>query len=274
MKQPRYSFEFTVGDFIFTKTPGNPVSEAISTMLDTFDDSWFDPSHVLIVQDDRWGIEAAEAGVKWCRLQPIFDGKKSYVIAKPDWRPEVANAIIRCALGYYGRIYDVTGLIIGFPLQLITGLSKIIKPLRKLPLPLHIPGSFVCSAFAAQVLKDTGYFNDVKLLKEWHTSRITPAMLLRDFPWRMKNEYNPVHTADKPDAGGNIPTVSERTNKFTTESNESYIPDAPNKYDEQGQGRSGSTPPTHATDVGWKSNPICAECSGDSGGSKKTKGTA
>ena len=196
-KIPVFNQDFEQADILFTKKPGSIISEAISGALNLLDDSDFDPSHVIIIQDDKWGIEAAENGVKWCRLHPIWHGGYSYKICRlPLTQESEKYWIVRHALKYYGRPYDFTGLLMGFPLQIVTKLSSVLPVLRKIPVPLHLPGSFVCSAFVAQVLKDTGFF-DFKLLKEWHPTRVTPAMLLREIPWRYEYEF----TFTPPDSG-------------------------------------------------------------------------
>jgi hypothetical protein len=188
--------DFKPGDILFTRNMDNTVSGIIATVQDALDDAGFDPSHVLIIQDDKWGIESAENGVRWCRLHPIWHENFQYIIARPYSKYDetvTGTRIVKEALKYYGRPYDYTGLVAGFPMMLITKLSRLIKPLRKLPIPLHLPGSFVCSAFASQAMKDTRLFDEVKLLQEWHTTRITPSMLLREFPWRYMYEYSSIH---------------------------------------------------------------------------------
>jgi len=259
---PEFGRDYCTGDVIFTKTPGNVISGAISKVLDVLDDTDFDPSHVLIVQNDKWGIEAFIEGIKWCRLHEIFHGDHKYVIASPGCSQEIRDKIVNCSLNYYGRPYDVTGLILGFPLQLVTKLSVILPPLRKIPVPFHMPGAFVCSAFVAQVFKDTGCFNHVKLLNEWHTTRITPAMLLRDFPWRFKDEYSAVPSTDKPDTGRGLTADATRPDNPYHDwpaVDEPDDVDIPIHDDGKGK-RCGLNATAPDADDGWKSNSICAEC--------------
>lgn len=182
--RPIYGKHYAPGYVMFTQYDGSFLSDGIEWFLSAFDEAEFNASHVLIVQDERWGIESAEKGVRWCRLRGYFDDPKyKVVIRKPyNWTESVGEEIVKRALNYYGRPYDYFSLVLGFPLQIVSKLASIIKPLRKLPVPLHIPSAYVCSAFVAQALKDTGLY-DIPLFREWHVTRITPSMLYREFPW-------------------------------------------------------------------------------------------
>ena len=271
---PRYGIDFKDGDILFTKKHGDVLSDAISTVLDVLDDAGFDPSHVLIIQDDKWGIESAEHGVRWCRLHPYWHEGYDYVIARPKYTDEDTPFwIIREALKYYGRPYDYTGLVMGFPIMLLTKLSRVIKPFRKVPVPLHLPTSFVCSAFVAQVLKDTHRFDDVNLLNEWHCSRITPAMLLRDFPWEYTYEYHTLPTTIQSGTGDGLTKDSTRPdNPYHSESNESHDVNDAVPSDVKRRQRIGTATTAPDADDGWKCNLICAECTANTGSVKGTEG--
>jgi hypothetical protein len=180
--KPQFGIHYKPGSIIFTKKDGSFLSEGIVWFLDQFDAAAFIASHVLIVENENFGIEAAENGVKHTRLHPLFnDPAYSMVVRNPKGLNDyMGDRLIDTALNYYGRPYDYLALVAGFPMQLLTRLWKILPFMKKLPIPLHIPGAFVCSAYISQVLKDQDEFKNEKLFTEWHVSRITPTMLYRE----------------------------------------------------------------------------------------------
>lgn len=141
---------------------------------------------MLFVVNEHLGLEAAEKGVAFCNLEDYFDDTECQVVCREP--VDIDEPAFLEAYNYgvelKGRPYDYTGLALGFPLMILTGLSRWIKFLRKLPVPFHIPGSRVCSAFVADCYKHTHRYKEVKLLKEWHVSRISPVTLFNHFPYK------------------------------------------------------------------------------------------
>ncbi len=188
MKQvsPVYSKDFAPGFAMFSKRDSNLLSNGISWFQNIQEAATFTASHVLLVVNHQLGIEAAENGIQYCRIdQRIEDPGLQIVFREPvDLSIKAAGQAIDYAISQIGRPYDYTGLSLGFPLMIASGLSKWIKPLRKLPVPFHLPGSRVCSAAVADDYKHTDQYRDAELLKQWHVSRISPVALWNDFPFK------------------------------------------------------------------------------------------
>lgn len=184
--QPIYGKDYAPGYALFIKRDGNFISDGITWFQSLFESAEFIASHVLFVVDEHFGIEAAEHGIQICYLSNYFDDPGMQVVCrKPaDLDDQTVAEILTYAKTQIGKPYDYTGLIFGFVLMMVTGFTKWIKPLRKLPVPFHIPGSRVCSAFVADCYKHTEKYKEVELLKEWHVSRITPVMLWNEFPFK------------------------------------------------------------------------------------------
>jgi len=193
MKQVQsiYGQDYAPGYAIFMKKDGNFLSDGITWFQSVFESAEFIASHVLLVVDEKYGIEAAEHGIQLCYLSEYFDDPgKQVVCRKPmDIDNKISTEILAFAKKQIGNPYDYTGLILGFPLMLISSLTRWIKPLRKLPVPFHIPGSRVCSAFVADCYKHTEKYKEVKLLKQYHISRITPVSLWNEFPFKPFHFY-------------------------------------------------------------------------------------
>ncbi|MBI5075615.1 MAG: hypothetical protein HZB62_10690 [Nitrospirae bacterium] len=188
MKQvaPIYGKDYGPGFAMFSKSDSNLLSNGISWFGSLQEAASFSASHVLLVVDHRMGIEAAAQGIKFCRIdERIEDPGLQIVFREPvDLTRKAAGQAIDYAISQIGRAYDYTGLALGFPLMIASGLSKWISPLRKLPVPFHLPGSRVCSAAVADDYKHTDQYRDAQLLREWHVSRITPIMLWNSFPFK------------------------------------------------------------------------------------------
>jgi hypothetical protein len=202
--KPVYGIHYKPGSVIFTRKDGAFLSEGIVWFLDQFDAADFLASHVLIVENERFGIESAEEGIKYTRLWPLFnDPAYSIVVRDPVGLDiDMGIRIMNTALKYYGQPYDYLALVSGFPVQVVAKLWKLVPFLRKLPIPFHLPGAFVCSAYVSQVLKDQDEFKDAKLFQDWHVTRITPSMLYREEnlwkPFRFElGEYEKSRFLDK-----------------------------------------------------------------------------
>jgi hypothetical protein len=184
--QPVFGKDYEPGSTIFTRKDSGIISKGI-IWFQSIDESvaWI-PTHVLIVINKTFGIEAAEKGIQFCSLKDYFDDSKCQVVCrKPiDLDLKISWQAINYAYKLKGRPYDYVALGLGYPLMILSGLSRWIKWLRKLPVPFHIPGARVCSAFVADCYKHTDRYKEVMLFKEWHVSRITPVMLWNEFTWK------------------------------------------------------------------------------------------
>lgn len=184
--RPIYGQDYAPGFSLFVKNNSNIFSKGIIWFQSLQEISDFTASHVLFVIDEQLGLEASEEGIDFCELENYFHDESCQVVCR---EPVGINEIAflqawNYGLSIKGRPYDYTGLALGFPLMILSGLSKWVKFLRKLPVPFHIPGARVCSSFVADCYKHTDKYFEVKLLKEWHVSRISPVMLWNDFPYK------------------------------------------------------------------------------------------
>lgn len=188
MKQvaPIYGKDYGPGFAMFSKRDSNLLSNGISWFQSAWEAATFYASHVLLVVNHQIGIEAAAQGIQYCRIdQRIDDPGLQVVFREPvDLTKKAAGQAIDFGVSRIGRAYDFTGLALGFPLMIASGLSKWLKPLRKIPVPFHLPGSRVCSAAVADAYKHTDQYREVPLLKNWHVTRITPVMLWNDFEFK------------------------------------------------------------------------------------------
>lgn len=146
----------------------------------------FVASHVFLVVDKEKGIESAEKGVEYLDLQQrINDPSLDIVFRKPEGLDEIAIAQMFEKAREYEKAekpYDYTGLF-GWVLRSTLKMDRIIKPLRKLPVPLNFFGGLFCSAFVSACLRSTDKYRDWPLFREWHVTRISPAMLWNSGPW-------------------------------------------------------------------------------------------
>lgn len=183
--KPVYKQDYDTGYSIFIRG-SSLVSRGIIWFTDIFESASFMASHVIIVLNSKYGMDASENGINYCYLKDYFDNEKyECVCREPHVLDEYTQQELRMfMLRQIGKPYDYTGLLFGFPMMLLTQFSNIVKPIRKLPVPFHIPQSRVCSAFVADCYKHTEKYRNVRLLREWHVSRITPAMLWNQFPYK------------------------------------------------------------------------------------------
>lgn len=184
--QPIYRKDYAPVYALFIRRDDNSMSEGITWFTSLFESAEFIASHVVRVVDEKFGIEASEHGIQLCYLSKYFDDPKIQVVCREpaDLDDKTVSEILAYDKSQIGKPYDYTGLVLGFPLMFIFSLTRWIKPLRKLPVPFHIPGARVCSAFVADCYKHTKKYGDIKLFREWHVSRITPVMLWNDFPFK------------------------------------------------------------------------------------------
>jgi hypothetical protein len=180
--KPQFGTHYKPGSVLFTRKDGAFLSEGIVWFLDQFDAADFLASHVLIVENERFGIESAEEGIKYTRLWPLFNDPSYAVVVRDPIGLDapMGERIMQTALKYYGQPYDYLALVGGFPVQVSAKIWKLFPFLRKFPIPFHLPGAFVCSAYVSQVLKDQPEFKDAELFQDWHVTRITPSMLYRE----------------------------------------------------------------------------------------------
>ncbi len=184
--QPVFEKDYQSGSTIFVRKDNNIISKGIIWFQSVDESTSWIATHVLLVLNKKFGIEAAEKGIAICSLDEYFNDPKCQVVCrKPvDLDLKISFEAINYAYKLKGRPYDYVALGLGYPLMILSGLSRWLKFLRKLPVPFHIPGARVCSAFVADCYKHTDRYKEVMLLKDWHVSRITPVMLWNEFPWK------------------------------------------------------------------------------------------
>jgi hypothetical protein len=179
--KPEYGKDYGPGYVLFSRRDSSFLSDGITWFQSLREAAEFVASHVLIVINEERGIESADRGVEYCNLKDYIDSPSCQVVCRePNGLNEKAiSQMFKRAEELEKKEvgYDYTGLILGYPLSLLLGLSEWIKPLRKVPIPFHLPGSRVCSGFVSDCLYHTDEYRNVKLFKEWHYSRITPVML-------------------------------------------------------------------------------------------------
>jgi hypothetical protein len=147
----------------------------------------FSASHVFVVVNERMGIESAERGAEYFNLQKrLSNPDLEFVFREPS---QLGWLTVREMLEEGARLekkevpYDYTGLIFGHPIAAL-GLARWFKPLRKMPVLFHWPGSMVCSSLGARLLKATTVFKNFRLFREWNILRITPVILYNHGPFK------------------------------------------------------------------------------------------
>ena len=190
---PIYGQDFLPGYPIFTVTDNSFISNGIIWFQNLDERIEYEKmlnvegfSHVLWVVNEHFGIEAAEHGIQFCNLEEdYFTNAHIHCVCREpigiDDRT-YAEAFNR-ALQLKGHGYDFPSLL-GFALSLISRASDILPFLRKLPIPLHIPGTRVCSAFYADCMKHTQLYRDIQLFKDYHVTRIHVHKLWNHFPFK------------------------------------------------------------------------------------------
>lgn len=185
--------DYRPGSVLFLKGSGI-LSDAISTMEGLQERSDFgkligedgaEPSHVALVISETMGIEASVNGV-----QPFFlskyldDPSEKWIFKTPAELDEVTYLEgVNYAMKIVGTPYDFPGLLLGFPVVIMSHLENIFPFLKRWPLPFHLPGSHVCDTFVADVWSRTKKYQNEKIFKEWNIERISPAVFLNEFPW-------------------------------------------------------------------------------------------
>jgi len=190
---PVYGQDFAPGYSVFTVTDNSFISDGIVWFQNLDESAKYAEilnikgfSHVLMVVNEHLGIEAAEKGVQFCELENYFENPHCHVVCR---EPQGIDEQIFLEAYNYGlelkgkTMYDFSG-ILGFAFTIISGLSNLIRPLRKLPIPLHIPGTRFCSAFVADCYKHTWLYKDIQLFKDYHVTRIHPHKLWNRFPYK------------------------------------------------------------------------------------------
>lgn len=189
--RPEYEKHYAPGYCLFVRNTQSFIGTGIIWFQSVADsDAWitqdpFIPTHTVLVVDERVGLESAARGIRPCRLDHYFDSPYSQVVIREPigLHDSAASQAIDYGLTMVGRIYDFPGFV-GKGLEILAGLSRWIKLLRKLPAPLHFPGARYCSAYTADCYKHTTEWQDIELFRQWHVTRITPRMLWNDFPFK------------------------------------------------------------------------------------------
>jgi len=184
--QPVYGRDFAPGYTLFIKNT-RLISQGIEWFESLEEACDFIASHVCLVVNENTGVECAEHGVQYTTLTDYFDNTNIQVVCR---EPEgldglTIGQVLDCAGKMYDNHtpYDYTGLV-GFIGIIIIKLSGIFHFLRKLPVPLHIPGARVCSAFVGDCYKHTDKYKNTELFKNYNISRIDPVLLYNRFPWK------------------------------------------------------------------------------------------
>lgn len=185
--KPIYGEHYEAGYVGFSRPhKGSFLSKGIIWFQSMDEKCDFIASHVFFVVDKEKGIESAEKGVEYLDLQQrIDDPSLDIVFRKPNEIDEIAIAQMFEKAGIYEKSewsYDYTGLL-GWVVRSMLRLDRVIKPLRRLPVPLNFFGGLFCSAFVSACLKATDKYKDWPLFREWHVTRISPAMLWNRGPW-------------------------------------------------------------------------------------------
>lgn len=80
--QPIYGQDYAPGYALFIRSDGNFISEGIVWFQSLFESAEFIASHVLLVVDEKFGIEAAEHGIQLCYLSDYFDDPGKQVVCR------------------------------------------------------------------------------------------------------------------------------------------------------------------------------------------------
>jgi hypothetical protein len=191
--KPIYGQDYAPGYDLYTYNYGSGLSEGIV---------WFQSideviaysnllkvrgfSHVLSVVDEESGIEASEGGVARCQLSKYFNDPNELVVCRePLGLTDIATMEKnKFLMSKIGAEYDYTGLVLGFTAATIAQIQNIFPFWRKLPLPFHTNGAYVCSSLQADAWKHTQLYWHLKLFEDWNITRITPNKLWNNFPYK------------------------------------------------------------------------------------------
>lgn len=185
---PEYGIHYKAGYVGFSRpNNGSFLSKGIIWFQRQDEPCDFIASHVFLVFDEHTGIESAEKGVEFFRLKNrINDPALDIVFRKPEALsfPDTMRILIEARRMEKAEVpYDYTGLI-GWVLRSTLRLDRFITPLRKLPVPLRFGvRAMFCSAFVSTCLKAARRYCNIPLFREWHPTRISPAMLWNHGPW-------------------------------------------------------------------------------------------
>ena len=194
MKQvrPIYGQDYAPGYSLFTYKNNSSLSKDIGWFQNKDEALEFGEklkikglSHVISVKDEHTGYEAAEHGIRECELSKYFDDPEMLVICRePDglW-PVAAAEKLEYQKSLLGSPYDYAALG-GFALSIISGFSKIIPYLKKLPIPFHLPGARVCSSYEADGFLHTERYRHIPLFQDYHVTRIHVNLLWNRFPYK------------------------------------------------------------------------------------------
>ncbi len=184
---PIYGKDYAPGYTLFTRKDGNFISDGIVWFQSLQEVAQFSASHVLLVINEKLGIESAEKGVEFCNIQDYFNDTSMEVVCREPKALD-AFAIYQMLTKAFEMEknevpYDYTAYL-GFIPSLFFRFTNWIKILRKLPIPFHWPGAVVCSGFVSACYKATDKYKNIPLFREWHITRITPNMLFNRFPYK------------------------------------------------------------------------------------------
>jgi len=183
--KPVWGLDYKPGTVLFLKNEDNLISRGIAWFENIQEAASFKASHVAFVVDEYTGLESSAHGIQSFKLSKYFDDKSMTVVCRQlEGLDELA---FQQAFDYghsiIGKPYDYIGLIIGFPLMILSPLDEIFPILRKLPLFGSYFGARVCSSFVADQWKHTERYKILSVFKKWHVTKISPNVLWVRFPW-------------------------------------------------------------------------------------------
>ena len=187
---PIYGQDYKPGTHMFMREPGNWISDGVCWFGSFEEACAFSSSHVIMVVDEKTGLECSEYGVQYFPLSKYFDGKHEIVCREPLGMDELSvkqaldyGAILQSgAKGYAG--YDGLALFLGYPIAVLSEQLRFFPWLRKIPVPFHLPNGRVCSVFMADMMKHTDRYKDAEIFYQWNMTRITPVILYNEFPYK------------------------------------------------------------------------------------------
>ena len=191
-KQPLWLKDYGPGWVGFTFNDDAGISRGISFFQSLEEKTDFgqrigkpgaEPSHVFFVINERETIEANVGGIQVHNLSEYINDPSCRLIFR---RPLVMEDTVYEAFTYIksleGNPYEYVGLV-GKALSIVLPFERLFPAIRRLPVPLHVPGARYCSATYADGFKHTLECGDWPIYQKWHVTRISPSILWNEFKW-------------------------------------------------------------------------------------------